>query len=175
MPNHRSYIDIFIVSGLTPAALVGKEEIKKWPFGKLGSKVTNSILVNRFEIKSMMKTMNKIKDSVKQGIPVTLFPEGTTYKGPFTKPFKKGSFKIAADACIPVIPMAIHYRDEDDAWVGEDTFIGHVFRQMGKPVTKVYIRYGEPIYDPNYKNLQEQVKAKIDEMLQELIDTSKAG
>ncbi len=64
MPNHRSYIDIFIVAGLTPAALVGKAELKKWPFGSLGAKVTNSILVDRKEIKSMMKTMNKIKSSV---------------------------------------------------------------------------------------------------------------
>jgi 1-acyl-sn-glycerol-3-phosphate acyltransferase len=169
MPNHRSYIDIFIVAGLTPAALVGKAEIKKWPFGKLGARVTNSILVDRKEIKSMIKTMNKIKKSVSQGIPVTLFPEGTTYKGPLTKSFKNGSFKIAADAQIPVIPMAIHYKDIEDAWVGEDTFLGHVFRQMGKPVSKVYIRYGEPVSSSNYNELQQEVKKRIDKMLQELI------
>src|SRR5680860_501149 len=40
MPNHRSYIDVFIVAGLTPSALVGKAELKKWPFGKLGAKIT---------------------------------------------------------------------------------------------------------------------------------------
>jgi len=169
MPNHRSYIDIFIVAGLTPAALVGKAELKKWPFGKLGARVTNSILVNRKEIKSMMKTMNKIKNSVSKGIPVTLFPEGTTYKGPLTKSFKNGSFKIAADTQIPVIPMAIHYKDVEDAWVGEDTFLGHVFRQMGKPVSKVYIRYGEPVSSSNYNELQKEVKKRIDKMLQELI------
>ena len=129
MPNHRSYLDIFIVSGLTPAALVGKAELKKWPFGKLGALVTNSILVDRNEIKSLVKTMNAIKASVKQGIPVTLFPEGTTYKGPLTKSFKNGSFKIAADTNIPVIPMAIHYKDVNDAWVDKDTFVGHFFRK----------------------------------------------
>jgi 1-acyl-sn-glycerol-3-phosphate acyltransferase len=168
MPNHRSYIDIFIVSGFTPSALVAKAEIKKWPFGSLGVKVTNSILVDRTEIKSMMQTMNKIKDSVKQGIPVTLFPEGTTYKGPLTKPFKNGSFKIAADTGIQVIPMAIHYKDINDAWVGKDTLLGHIFRQMGKPVSKVYIRYGQPISNSDYSILQKQVKKRIDEMLQEL-------
>lgn len=172
MPNHRSYIDIFIVAGLTPAALVGKAELKKWPFGKLGAKVTNSILVDRKEIKSMMKTLNKIKKSVSQGIPVTLFPEGTTYKGPLTKSFKNGSFKIAADTQIPVIPMAIHYKDIEDAWVGKDTFLGHVFRQMGKPFSKVYIRYGEPVSSSNYSELQTEVKKRIDEMLKELNNLS---
>ncbi len=170
MPNHRSYIDIFIVAGLTPAALVGKAEIKKWPFGKLGAKVTNSILVNRSEIKSMMETMHKIKSSVNQNIPVTLFPEGTTYKGPMTKPFKNGSFKIAADTGISVIPMAIHYKDENDAWVDKDTFIGHFFRQMGKPFSKVYIRYGTPVYNSDYKILQANVKSQINEMLEDIIN-----
>ena len=170
MPNHRSYIDIFIVAGLTPTAMVGKAELKKWPFGRLGAKVTNSILVDRSEIKSKVKTMNKINASVDQGIPVTLFPEGTTYKGPLTKQFKNGSFKIAADTNIPVIPMAIHYADENDAWVGKDTLLGHIFRQMGKPVSKVYIRYGTPISDSDYKKLQKQTRTQINKMLMEITD-----
>ena len=168
MPNHRSYIDIFIVAGLTPAAMVGKAELKKWPFGKLGAKVTNSILVDRSEIKSKLITMHKIKESVNQNIPVALFPEGTTYKGPLTKPFKNGSFKIAADTGIQVIPMAICYKDKNDAWVGNDTFLGHFFRQMGKPISKVYIRYGSPVNNADYKILQEKVKSQIDKMLGDL-------
>ncbi|MFW6275862.1 MAG: lysophospholipid acyltransferase family protein, partial [bacterium] len=101
MPNHRSYVDIFIVAALTPAAFVGKAELKKWPFLKLGAKLTNSIFVSRADLQSRVSTMHKIKDSVSRKIPVTLFPEGTTSKGPLTKPFKNGSFKIATDTKIP--------------------------------------------------------------------------
>ena len=169
MPNHRSYLDIFIVTALTPAAMVGKEELKKWPFGKLGIKVTNSILVDRSEIKSLIKTMNKIKESVNQGIPVILFPEGGTYMGPLTKPFKKGSFQIVANANIPVIPMAIHYKDEEDAWVGNDTLLSHFFRQMGKPVTKVYIKYGTPVSGLDYKQIQIETREQIDLMLTQIM------
>ncbi|MEN8116668.1 MAG: lysophospholipid acyltransferase family protein [Bacteroidota bacterium] len=168
MPNHRSYIDIFIVAGLIPAAMVGKAELKKWPFGKMGALVTNSILVDRKESRSLINTMNKIKDSVNNGIPVTLFPEGTTYKGPCTKKFKNGSFKIAADAGIPVIPMAIDYVDMEDAWVDKDLFLNHFFRQMGKIKTKVNIRYGEAISDSDYKILQKKTKEKIESMLREI-------
>lgn len=165
MPNHRSYIDIFLVAGLSPAAMVGKAEIAKWPFGALGARITNSILVDRKDPKSLLNTMKRIKDSVSAGMPVILFPEGTTYKGPLTKNFKNGSFKIAADGNISVIPMAINYADVEDAWVGDDTFVGHFFRQMGKPVTKVYVRYGQPIFEPDYKFLQQKVKTQIDAML----------
>lgn len=170
MPNHRSYIDIFIVAALTPAAMVAKDEIKKWPFGKLGVKVTNSILVNRSQIKSLIKTMNKIKESVNQGIPVMLFPEGGTFKGPLTKPFKNGSFQIASNANIPVIPMAIQYKDEDDAWVGKDLLLTHFFRQMGKPITKVHIKYGTAISGSDYKQIQSETKEQIDSMLAEIIE-----
>lgn len=169
MPNHRSYLDIFIVAALTPAAFVAKAELKRWPFLKTGAKLTNTIFVSRSELQSLLSTMNKIKESVNRGIPVALFPEGTSYKGPLTKPFKNGSFKIAADSGIPVIPMAIHFKDENDAWVDDDTFVGHFFRQMGKPVTHVTIRYGKPLGNNNYKILQQETRQQIDEMLKEII------
>uniref|UniRef100_UPI003217CECA lysophospholipid acyltransferase family protein n=1 Tax=uncultured Draconibacterium sp. TaxID=1573823 RepID=UPI003217CECA len=168
MPNHRSYLDIFIVAALTPSAMVGKAEIKKWPFGKLGARITNSILVDRKNTQSLLNTMQKIKESVKQEIPVTLFPEGTTYEGPLTKDFKNGSFKIAEETAIPVIPMAIDFEDKADAWIGDDTFVGHFFRQMGKLQTRVTITYGNPISDTDYKSLQEKTKSRINAMLTEI-------
>jgi len=168
MSNHRSYLDIFVVAGLTPSAMVGKAEIAKWPLGKLAMTVSNSILVDRNNTSSLINTMKKIKESVSQGIPVTLFPEGTTYKGPLTKSFKNGSFKIAAETGIPVIPMAIQYRDKEDAWVDDDTFLGHFFRQMGKPVTHVKIQYGIPFVNDDFKVLQAKTKESIDNMLNEM-------
>ena len=176
MPNHRSYIDIFIVAALTPAAFVGKAELKKWPFLKVGAKLTNSIFVSRSDLQSMVSTMNKIKASVIRNIPVVIFPEGTTCNGPLTRSFKKGSFKIAADAGIPVIPLAIHFVDENDAWIDDDTFIGHFFRQMSKPTTQVYLRYGKPLVHADYKVLLKETKEQIDGMLKQIIsETDKSS
>lgn len=169
MPNHRSYIDIFVVAAFTPAAFVAKSELKSWPLLRLGVKLSNSIFVSRAELQSRISTMHKIKASINQRIPVALFPEGTTSKGPLTKPFKNGSFKIAADAEIPVIPMAIHFPDEKDAWIDDDTFVGHFFLQMSKPVTKVYVKYGKPVQNEDYKALQNETKKSIDSMLEELV------
>lgn len=169
MPNHRGYLDIFIIAALTPAAFVAKAELQRWPFLKTGARLTNAIFVSRSDLQSRIATMNKIKASVKKGIPVAVFPEGTSYKGPLTKPFKKGSFKIAADTGIPVIPMAIHFEDENDAWVGDDTFAVHFFRQMGKPVTRATIRYGNPLINSDYKVLLRETRDQIETMLKEII------
>jgi 1-acyl-sn-glycerol-3-phosphate acyltransferase len=64
--------------------------------------------------------------------------------------------------------MAIHYKDVNDAWVDKDTFVGHFFRQLSKPITKVYIRYGEPVIDEDYKLLQDKTKNSIETMLKEI-------
>jgi 1-acyl-sn-glycerol-3-phosphate acyltransferase len=169
MPNHRSYIDIPLVVKYNQGTLIGKAELRKWPMAKSAIKITNPILVNRSELKSLVKTMKKIKESVDKKIPVILFPEGTTYAGPLTKPFKNGSFKIAADAQIPIIPVAIHYPDPDDAWVDDDTFFGHFLRQMGKPRTHVVMHYGIPIINSDYSILKTQTKEQIEQMLGEII------
>ena len=169
MPNHRGYHDIFIIAAYTPAAFIGKAELKRWPVIKQGFKLTNSIFVDRSNLHSLISAMNKIKKSVENGIPVAIFPEGTTYRGPFTGPFKKGSFKIAADTGIAVIPMAIHYNDEKDCWVGNDTFIGHFFRQLSKPVTRITVRYGSPLINKDYNNLMTETRMQIDNMLEDMI------
>jgi len=61
--------------------------------------------------------------------------------------------------------MAIDYEDENDAWVDDDPFIGHFFRQMSKPVSRVTVRYGEPLSNSDYKILQEETRHQIDSML----------
>ncbi len=168
MANHRSYLDIFIISAFTPSAFVAKSELQRWPFIKTGGKITGIIFVSREELKSLVSTMKKIEATIAGNIPVTLFPEGTTFKGPLTKPFKNGSFKIAAEGGFPVIPVAIHYKDEKDAWVDDDTFIGHFFRQMSKPFTLVTVRYGEPLTSTDYAELRDKTKEQINSMLQKI-------
>jgi 1-acyl-sn-glycerol-3-phosphate acyltransferase len=169
MPNHRSYTDIFLVAAYSPAGFVAKAELMNWPLLKTGARLTNSIFVSRTDIKSLISTMHKIKSSVDKQIPVAIFPEGTTSKGPLTRPFKNGSFKIAADAKIPVIPMAIHYKDIKDSWIDNDTFVVHFLKQMSKPVTKVFICYGTPHYNSDYKILQKTTREQIDQMLTRMI------
>jgi len=172
MPNHRSYIDIFIVAALTPASFVGKAELKKWPLLSMGARLTNTIFVSRSDLQSLLSTLNKIRASVTRNIPVVIFPEGTTCKGPLTGSFKKGSFKIAADAGIPIIPLAIHFADENDAWIDDDTFIGHFFRQMSKPTSRVCLRYGKPLIQRDYTKLMRDTKEQIDGMLKQIISGS---
>jgi 1-acyl-sn-glycerol-3-phosphate acyltransferase len=44
---------------------------------------------------------------------------------------------------------------------------------MGKPVTRVYINYGTPVSDSDYRQIQQQTREQIDSMLQQMIDSTK--
>jgi len=54
--------------------------------------------------------MNVLKDSVEklqEGHSIIIFPEGTRSKGAGVQEFKSGFAKIAQDAGVPVVPIAI--------------------------------------------------------------------
>ena len=165
MPNHRSYVDVFLMAAYSPSVFVAKAEISRWPILGQAAKAGKVILVKRDEMKSLLGAMQKIRQSIESGISITIFPEGTTSKGPGLLPFKNGTFKIAAEIKTPIIPCAIVYHDNEDTWVGDDTFLGHFFRQRWKPVSKVEIRFGEPVSGNDFTALKERVKENIETML----------
>lgn len=168
LPNHRGYLDVFIMMGLCPSAIVAKKEISYWPVLHLGFKLYDVVLVNRSSQKSRMETLQAVKKEISEGGKMILFPEGTTHKGPLTKKFKSGTFRIAAELGAKVVPVAIEFYDDNDSWINEDTFVAHFFRQMGKKKTRVKIRFGELQSKSDFKELMCSTQSWIDNSLLEL-------
>lgn len=166
MSNHRSYLDIFVVLAYYPSSIVAKKELLKWPVIGQASKMARIIPVDRNHSGSLIQTMRRINEEINIGGSVILFPEGTTFKGPLTKPFKAGSFKIAYQSQIPVIPAAINFSNENDAWVGNDLFIPHFYRQMGKWKSHASFWIGSPMTEQSPELLMDKVKNTIDSKLQ---------
>lgn len=167
MPNHRSYVDILMTAAYSPSAFVSKAEIGKWPIIGPALKWNHAILVQRDELRSLLGTMKQIRASIEQGISITVFPEGTTFEGPGTKSFKNGTFKIAAEQYIPIIPCAIEYADKTMAWVGKDTLIPHFFGHFWRPVSKAEIKFGTPVNGSDFQELKERTQSTINQMLGE--------
>ncbi|MDA3930917.1 MAG: lysophospholipid acyltransferase family protein [Prolixibacteraceae bacterium] len=167
-PNHSSYIDGFIVAAHSKSAFVAKAELLKWPIIGPAMKAGQAILVKRKEMKSLLETMTKIKAKIEKGYSVVVFPEGTTQKKPGTKPFKNGTFKIAADNNIQIIPCAIHFRNDKMKWVTSDTLPVHFYKQMWKPISFAEIRCAEPISNSDFKQLKEKTQQTVNEMLLEM-------
>ena len=69
---------------------------------------------------------------------------------------------MAAELGVPVIPIAIDYKNLNDAWVGDDTFIPHFLRCFGKWRTEIKVSYLQPITSNSVDELILQSKKVID-------------
>ncbi len=164
MPNHQTFLDIFLVLAYFPSSIVAKKEIGDWPVLKYTIALGRIILVDRKSLRGTIHAMHAIDNEIKGGGSVILFPEGTTYCGPLTKSFKAGSFKIAEETKTPIVPMVIKYVSRDMGW-GDETFIKHFMHKMGYWRTNVDLWFGTPVSNGDHKELLSQTKEAIDGQL----------
>lgn len=145
MPNHRSYSDIMLIYGHTACAFVAMAEARSWPLVGIAAETVGTIFVDRKSPNSRKETLVEMKKRLLAGYSIVLFPEGGTFGGPLTKEFKIGSFSLAAENHIPIVPTAIEYKYTTDAWVDNISMIGHFIQTFGRWQTAATIRFGEAI------------------------------
>src|SRR6185437_308568 len=93
--NHLSYVDILIISSITPAIFVAKREVSGWPvFGPL-ARMGGTLFVDRGRRTLVGKTTDEIQSALDQGALVVLFPEGTSSNGQTVLPFKSSLLEPA--------------------------------------------------------------------------------
>lgn len=91
--NHISYVDIFIL-GCLPAFFIAKSEVAAWPvFGKL-AEFQNTLFIERKAGRAKQQ-LEILKNHLRKGNSLTLFPEGTSTDGVHVEPFKSSLFEAA--------------------------------------------------------------------------------
>lgn len=164
MPNHQTFLDIFLILAYYPSSIVAKQEIGHWPMIKYAIALGRIILVDRSRLQGALRTMHAIDAEIKSGGSVILFPEGTTHAGPLTKAFKTGSFKIAEETATPVVPVAIRYISRRIFW-GDEPFLTHFMQCMGFARTEVDLWFGPAIQGLPYNDLLQATQSAIDAQL----------
>ena len=153
--NHRSYIDSICIFQYLDACPVVKAEVKEWPIIGFGLIHTGTVFVDRKSRKSRKETRKQIANFVSQGISTIVFVEGTTYVGPEAGEFRPGTFMIAAEGDVEIVPIAIEFEHQDAAWVGTDTFMPHFLKFFGKyDEIKVKVAFGNPIRNNDWEQLR---------------------
>lgn len=161
-PNHQGLYDCLAFIESCPRALsfVIKKEAKDIILLKQVVKATESLSMDRKDIRQSMEVINTMAEKVKEGRNFVIFPEGTRSKmGNKLLDFKPGSFKSAVKAKCPIVPAAIM-----NAFIPFD-------QNHTKPVT-VKVFYLEPIYYEEYKNMKTseiaiEVKKRIEKIIEE--------
>jgi 1-acyl-sn-glycerol-3-phosphate acyltransferase len=163
--NHWSYFDPVATLHLIIADPVAKSEVRKWPLIGEGAEATGVLFVKREDPDSRKEVRQQLVQNIKNGRSVLIYPEGTTSSNRYTLPFKKGGFEMAARYHIPVVPIAIWYEDVNDAWVGDDTFVPHFFRNFGKRYTHIHLCFGPPLQAMDGQHVLEEAQRWINDQL----------
>lgn len=165
--NHQSYLDPVVTLKFTDAMPVAKAEVENWPVIGRGVKATGVLFVKREHKGSRADTLRSVKKALLNDCSILIYPEGTTTDQPRTLPFRPGAFHVAAEVGVPIVPVAILYGRQSDAWIGDDTFIRHFFGTFGHWETQVRLQFGAPIRGNDGEQLRLECQAAIDQMLQE--------
>lgn len=153
--NHLSYLDIVIVSAALPAAFVAKQEIGDWLFFGPLSKMGGAIFVDRSSRASAWETVGEMTQRLGEGVPVVLFPEGTSTDGSEVIRFHSTLFDPAVEAKIPVVPAAIFYEmtgagmERDLCWFGDESFLPHLLRVLEVEGFTAAVHFGSPEIFPD--------------------------
>ncbi len=106
--NHLSLVDILVLSGLyRPFRWVSKSSIFRVPFIGWNMTLNGYVPVTRGATDSVRRMLHRCRGLLARGIPILLFPEGTRSADGALQHFKEGAFRLAMDAGVPVIPVAL--------------------------------------------------------------------
>lgn len=148
--NHLSYLDILVIAAQSPLVFVAKSDVRHWPVIGLLLKSAGTILAERSRPSSASDTAQGIRAVFESGLPVVLFPEGTSSDGSSVLPFKPTLFQIALDCQTTITPAAIHYQAEtgniahDVCYWGDHTLVSHMIRLTKVKGLRASLRIGDP-------------------------------
>lgn len=111
--NHISWLDIFAINSVRPAAFIAKSDVREWPFVGWLAERNDTIYLRRGSRGHARLVNNEIDALLNAGKDVAIFPEGTTTDGTHLLGFHAALLQPAIETGRPVLPLAISYHDED--------------------------------------------------------------
>jgi 1-acyl-sn-glycerol-3-phosphate acyltransferase len=106
--NHQSFLDIFVLCNIVHEwKWVAKKSLFQIPMFGWGFALTGSISLDRGDTASALAVMARCRHYLSDRISVMMFPEGTRSPDGQLLPFKPGAFKLAVEAGVPVLPIAV--------------------------------------------------------------------
>jgi putative phosphoserine phosphatase/1-acylglycerol-3-phosphate O-acyltransferase len=107
--NHRNQVDPVIVAALVRDnwTAVGKKELESDPIIGTMGKLLDAVFIDRDDPTAAVETLHQVEERARNGLSIVIAPEGTRVDTTEVGPFKKGPFRIAMAAGIPIVPIVI--------------------------------------------------------------------
>lgn len=107
--NHTSQLDINAIFASIPHPVIflSKASVRNVPFLGWANARVGTVFVERGQVESAVKAASDLRQRLDEGKVVFVFPEGTRSATGELLPFKKGAFRLAVDAGVPIVPLWI--------------------------------------------------------------------
>jgi 1-acyl-sn-glycerol-3-phosphate acyltransferase len=107
--NHASYLDGIIMTAVLPGvfSFVAKRELTARVVARVFLRHIGAEFVERFELARGVEDARQAARAARRGKTLVFFPEGTFTRTPGLLPFHMGAFVAAAEADVPLVPVAI--------------------------------------------------------------------
>ncbi len=136
LANHQGYYDIFLVYGYLGHNFkwMMKEYLRKIPFvGYACAKSKQIYLADG--ISGISKAVQQSRETLKGGMSMVIFPEGTRTRTGKMGPFKRGSFMLANEIGLPIVPLTINGSFDVFNRNAKSVSLGTVTLTIHKPIT----------------------------------------
>jgi lyso-ornithine lipid O-acyltransferase len=155
--NHLTYLDILVYGAARPFLFVAKSEVRRWPVLGTLAALGGTVFVDRSRSLNVAEAGRQIEQGLRGGIPVLLFPEGTSSDGRSVLPFRPPLFDPAIRAGVCVTAAAIRYHADDAAedhvtYWGDMVFLPHLFRTLCVRGLAAEIAFDTPCRFPDRKS-----------------------
>jgi 1-acyl-sn-glycerol-3-phosphate acyltransferase len=133
--NHVSWVDIFVINALTPAAFVSKADVRAWPVIGWLAAVNETVFLRRGSRGHARVINDEIAERMQDGRHVALFPEGTTTDGSHVLHFHAALLQPAILTKHPIQPIALRYLTPEGAFTRAAAYDGDV--TMGECLSSI--------------------------------------
>lgn len=148
--NHISWLDIVVMLAAQYCRFVAKSELKAWPLiGPLAT-AAGTLYIERASSRDALRVVHHMAERLQAGDVLAVFPEGTTGDGVEVLPFHANLLQAAIAAQAPAQAVGLRFVD---AWgqpsfapcyVGDDTFVGSVWRTLCARGLEVHVAFAAP-------------------------------
>jgi putative phosphoserine phosphatase/1-acylglycerol-3-phosphate O-acyltransferase len=107
--NHRNNFDPLMAGALVKDNFTGvaKKELARDPLAGTIGRIMDWAFVDRGNTQAAIESLKTVEDAARRGLSIVVSPEGTRVDTTEVGPFKKGPFRMALAASIPIVPIVI--------------------------------------------------------------------